>query len=86
MNVQPPHKLWSTLKSTAFGSSSSLPTLVGGGGGLDCQSVGKVNLLSDHFNSKQCRKSVDLPLSCHLSNNFTTLAFRSSEVGRLLLY
>ena len=34
MNVQSPHKWWSTLKSAMFGSSSSLPPLVGAGGGL----------------------------------------------------
>ena len=41
MNAQSPHKWWSTLKSAAFGLSSSLPPLVGGGGGLVCESVGK---------------------------------------------
>ena len=34
MNAQSPHKWWSTLKSAVFGLSSSLPPLVGGGGGL----------------------------------------------------
>ena len=34
MNVQSPHKWWSTLKCAAFGSSSSLPPLVSEGGGL----------------------------------------------------
>ena len=53
MNVQPPHKWWSTLKSTVFGSGSSLPDLVGPGGGLVCESVSKADLLSDHFDSKQ---------------------------------
>ena len=31
MNVQSPHKRWSTLKSAVFGTSSSLPPLVRGG-------------------------------------------------------
>ena len=31
MNVQSPHKWWSTLKSVVFGSSSSLPPLISGG-------------------------------------------------------
>ena len=48
-NVQSPHKWWSTLMSAVFGLSSSLPSLVGGGGGLLCESVGKAHLLSDHF-------------------------------------
>ena len=42
-----------------------------------CESVGKADLLSDHFDSKQSREAVDLQL--------TTFAFRSSEVRRLLL-
>ena len=58
-NVQSPHKWWSTLKSAVFGSSSSLPPLVGPGGGLVCELVGKADMLSDHFDSKQSRESVD---------------------------
>ena len=85
MNVQSPHKWWSTLKSGLFGSSSSLPPLVSEVGGLVCESVGKADLLSDHFDNKQSREAVDLPLTCHLSPSFSTFAFRSSEVRRLLL-
>ena len=43
--------------------SSSLLPLVGKGGGLVCELVGKADLLSDHFDSKHTRKSVDLPLT-----------------------
>ena len=82
MNAQSPHKWWSTLKSAVFGLSSSLPPLVGGGGGLVCESVGKADLLSDHFDGKQSSESADLPLTCHPSTSF---AFRSSEVRRLSL-
>ena len=85
MNVHSPHKWWSTLKTAGFGSSSSLPPLVTDGGGLVCESVGKADLLSDHFDSKQSREAVDLPLTCHPSPSLTTLACRSSEVRRLLL-
>ena len=85
MNVQSPHKWWSTLKSTVFPSSSSLPPLVGPGGGLVCESVGKADLLSDHFNSKQYRESVDLLVTCHPSPSLITIAFRLSEVKCLLL-
>ena len=49
MNVQSPHKWWSTLKSVVFGSSSSLPPLISEGVGLVCESVGKADLLSDHL-------------------------------------
>ena len=60
-----------------FGSDSSLPPLVGPGGGL-------ADLLSDYFDSKQFRESVDLLVTCHPSPSLITFAFRSSEVKRLL--
>ena len=41
--------------------------------------------MSDHFESKQSRKSVDLLVNCHPSPSLITFAFRSSEVKRLLL-
>ena len=85
MNVQSPHKWWSTLKSAVFGSSSSLSPLVSEGGGLVCESVGKADLLSDHFDSKPSREDVDLPLTCLPSPSLTTFAFRSREVRCLLL-
>ena len=85
MNVQSPHKQWSTFKSAVFGTSSSLPPLVNEGGGLVCESVGKADLLSDHFNSKHSREAVDLPLTCHQSPSHTTFAFRSREVRRLMV-
>ena len=85
MNVHSPQKWCSTLKSVMFGSSSSLPPLVSEGGGLVCESVGKAGMLSDHFDSKQSREAVDLPLTCRPSPNLTIFAFRSSEVSRLLL-
>ena len=47
--------------------------LVGGGGGLVCESVGKADLLWDHFDGKQSRESVDLPLTCHPSLSLTPL-------------
>ena len=62
-----------------------MPPLVSEGGGLVCESVGKADLLSDHFDRKQSREAVDLPLTCHPSLSLATFAFRSSEVRRLLL-
>ena len=85
MNVQSPHKWWSTLKSVVFGSSSALPPLVSEGGGLVCESVGKADLLWDHFDCKQSREAVYLPLTCHPSPSLTTFAVGSREVRRLLL-
>ena len=40
-NAQAPHKWWFTVKSSVFGSSLSLPSVVDGGGGLVCESVGE---------------------------------------------
>ena len=58
------------FKSAVFFLSSSLPPLVGGGGGLVCESVGKADLLSDHFDGKQSRESVGLLLTCHPSQTY----------------
>ena len=85
MNVQFPHKWWSTLKCVVLDTSTLLPPLVNEGGGLVCESVGNSDLLSDHFDSKQSREAVDLPLTCHPSPSLTTFAFRSREVRCLLL-
>ena len=68
-----------------FGTSSSLNSLVNEGGGLVCESVGKADLLSNHFDTKQSREAVDLQLTCHPSPSLTTFAFRSREVRHLLL-
>ena len=76
MNVQSPQKWWSTLKSAAQRTSLSLPTLVSEGGGPVCESVGKANLLLDHFDQQQSREAVDLPLTCHPSPSLTTFAIR----------
>ena len=78
MNSQCSHKWWCTLKSAVFGSSSdsSLPARIGASGGLVCESVGKANMLSAHFDGKQSRDPVDLPSTCHPFPSFTTFAFR----------
>ena len=85
MNVQSPHKWWSTLKSAVFGSSSALPPLVSESGGLVCESIGKDDLLSDHFDRNQSKEAVYLLLTCLPSPSLSTFAFRSREVRRLLL-
>ena len=59
--------------------------LVSKGGKLECEYVGKADLLSDHFDSKQFRDAVDLPLTWHPSPSLTIFTFRSSEASRLLL-
>ena len=72
INVQSSHKWWST-----FGSTSSLPDLLGGIGRLVCESVSKTDLVSDHFDSKESRVSVEMLLTCHPSPSLATFAFRS---------
>ena len=62
-----------------------MPPLVNEGGGLVSESVGKADLMSNHFDSKQSREAVDLPLTCRQYPSLTTFAFRSREVRRLLL-
>ena len=43
------HKLWSTLKGAVFGAHSSIPPLVGNGGALVSDSVGKADLFFETF-------------------------------------
>ena len=53
-----------------------MPPLVSEGGGLVCESVGKADLLLDHFDSQQSREAVNLPLTGHPSPSLTTFVFR----------
>ena len=41
-------------------------------------------MLSDHFDSKQPREAVYLPLTCHPPPSLNTFAFRSTDVRGLL--
>ena len=50
-----------------------------------CESVGKADLQSDHFDSNPSREAFELPLTCHPSPSLTTFAFMSREVRHLLL-
>ena len=50
-----------------------------------CESVGKADLLSEHFDSKQSREAVDMLLTCHPSPSLTSFVFRSREFRHLLL-
>ena len=84
MNAQSLHKWESTLKSSVSGSSSSLLPMIGGAGGLVCESVGKADLLSDNFDCKQSRESVYVPFTCH-QHLVLSPFLRSSEVRRLLI-
>ena len=50
-----------------------------------CESVGKADMLSAHFDGKQSRDPVGLPSTCHPFHSLTTIANRSREVKRLML-
>ena len=63
-------------QSAVFGLSSCLPLLVGGGSGLVYKSVGNADLLLDHFDSKQCKESVYLPLTCYTSLSLIAFAVK----------
>ena len=58
-----------------------MPLLVSDGGGLACESVGNAYRMLDHFDSKQSREPVDLPLTCRSSPSFTTFAFWPKRSG-----
>ena len=87
LNAQCPHKWLITQKSAVFssGSDSSLHPLIEEGGSLVCESVGKADMLSVHFDGKESKVPVDLSSTCHPSPSLTTFAFRPREVKRLLL-
>ena len=79
-----PGDWWRALKGPVFGSSSAILPLQGPGRGLVSNPVGKAEILSSWFDSKQSRVAVVLPSTCHPRPVFCKFAFRSSEVSRLL--
>ena len=82
MNAKSPHKWWSTLKSAVCQDRVRhyLFLLVVMHMVDWCASrLAKADLVTDHFDGKQSRESVDLPLTCHPSPRLITIAFRSIE-------
>ena len=78
------HAWWRTLKESVFGVASSIPPLFRRGGGLAFHPQEKAELLSDVFDGKQSRETLDLPPTCSIRPKLTSFAFRSREVLRLL--
>ena len=76
---------WRTLKGHVFGVESDIPPLCSPGGALVSDPVGKGDLLSAWFNSKQSRDIVELPQTCHRRPALCGIAFRALEVERYLL-
>ena len=79
------HSWWSTLKESVLGVNASIPPLQSLGGALVSDPAGKAELLSTHFDGKQSRESVALPLTCHPHSRLCNFAFRSREIKQLLL-
>ena len=79
------HKWWSTLKSSVFGARSSIPPLIGDGGSLVTDSVQKADLFLRHFDEKQSRERVNVPLSCFPEAKLCSFAFISSELRSIML-
>ena len=79
------HKFWTTLKSALFGNDSSMPPLVKPDGSITHSPKEKAILLADVFDGKQSNVDLTLPDSCFPEPKLSKLAFRSSEVRKLLL-
>ena len=68
-----------------FGAESDIPPLCFPGGSLVSDPVGKAELLSTWFDSKQSQDIVELPQTIHHRPVFCGFAFRACEVERHLL-
>ena len=79
-----PRAWWKIFKETLSGFDSSIPPLLGDGGGLVPDPAGKAELLSCFFYSKQSRNSLTWPDTCHNRPGLVGMAFKSREVFRLL--
>ena len=85
LNATQPHRWWSALKSSLFGTDSSISALCRSDGSVTCSPQEKADLLSSTFNSKQNDKILDLPSGCHPEPILNSFAFRSSELKKLLI-
>ena len=68
-----------------FGEESDVPRLGSPDGAFISDPVGKAELLSAWFDSKQSRDIVELPQTCYPRLAFCGIAFRAREVERHLL-
>ena len=79
------HKFWTTLKSALFGIDSSMPPLLKPDGSITHNPKEKATLLADVFDGKQSNVNLSLPDTCFPEPKLSKLAFRSSEVRKLLI-
>ena len=84
-NATQSHKWWSTLKSALFGIDDGMPPLLKEDGTLTQCPKEKSTLFANVFDGKQSSEDVAIPQSCHPEAKLTTLAFRSSEIKKLML-
>ena len=80
-----PHKFWTTLKSALFGNDPSMPPLLKPDGSITHDPKKKAELLADVFDGKQSNINLTLPDTCFPEPKLSKIAFRSSEVRKLLL-
>ena len=80
-----PNRWWTALKSSLFGVDSTIPALFKPDGSVTYIPQEKAELLLSAFNLKQNDKVLNLPIGCHPEPVLNSLAFRSSELKKLLL-
>ena len=79
-----PHAWWSAVKQSLFGVDSQLPSLSCPDGSVCHRSKDKADLLASVFDGKQCGDKLTFPPSCFPDIKLSSIAFKSSELARLL--
>ena len=78
------HAWWRNLKAAIFGVGEPSTPIKKPDGSLTFAADEKARLLSDHFNSKMSRGDIVIPAGCHPEPKLTSIAFRSSELKKIL--
>ena len=84
-NSRNSHSWWKNLKFSLFGIDSAAAPLKKPDGSLTYVPAEKAKILADHFNSKMSHGNVNIPSTCIPEPKLNSLAFRSSEVQKLLV-
>ena len=84
-NATQPHRWWSALKSSLFGTNSTVPALCRTDGSVTYLPQEKADLQSSSHNSKQNDKILNSTSGCHPKSILICFAFRSSELTNFLL-
>ena len=78
------HSWWKNLKRSLFGVDEAILPLKKPDGSLTFAPLEKANLLADYFKSKMSRDEVQIPSGCFPCPKLNSIAFRSSEIRKLL--